>query len=63
MMTDLFQFNSEACNACKSFAESTNSMFEQWCSSCNGNGDVTSVQENNPEPVTPANVVFGNDAD
>jgi hypothetical protein len=38
-------------------------MFEQWCSSCNGNGDVTSVQENNPEPVTPANVVFGNDAD
>lgn len=63
-MGTAFQFNSEACNACKSFAESTNAMLEQWCSSCNttASGDVKSVQENNPEPLTPQGLMFNDKA-
>ena len=53
---DTFQFNQEACNACKSFAESTNTMFESWCSSCN-DGGVKSVQENNPPRPTLADIM------
>jgi hypothetical protein len=58
---ETFAFNQEACNACKSFSESINSMLEQWCSSCAGNGEVDSVQENNPPPVTIKDI-FGNNS-
>jgi hypothetical protein len=55
---DTFQFNQEACNACKTFAETTNTLFDQWCSSCatNGGNMVDSVQENNPVPPTASDI-------
>lgn len=46
-----FKFNQEACNACKTFAETTSAVLDEWCSSC-ASGDVDTVQENNPPPPT-----------
>lgn len=58
MNMDTFQFNQEACNACRSFAEATNTLFDTWCSSCaNTGGKIESVQENNPPPPTLGSVL------
>ena len=49
---DTIQFNQEACDACKTFAETTNSMFDKWSSSSTADDGVESVQENNPPSMT-----------
>jgi hypothetical protein len=47
-----FQFNQEACDACRTFAETTNALFDALRSPSADGDKVTSVQENNPPAPT-----------